>query len=1055
MQYKKGKLIQMIALVLVMLMVVTSAQVIPVHAKEVRKGQQETVYVGEGYEVVFKIASQWSGAFNADVTVKNTSKQVIDNWAIGFAMPYEVTNIWNGVVKDKGEGYYIIKNVGSNQDIAAGKSINFGFTANYENEVVIPKTFILLMNQEEVSKSDYETSFKVTSDWKSAFNGEISIINTSGNTIEDWILEFDFSYSINSFFTAEIISNASNHYVVKNAGYNANIKPGQTLKLGFSGKPGNVTGKPENIKLKQVVTKKDKLQEDYDNDSLTNEMELYLETDIYKKDTDGDGIDDYKELTYGLSPLKRDTDGNGIVDGDEDLDGDGLSIIQEFQYGTDNQNKDTDWDGLNDYEEIFIYGTNPLVADTDGDGIDDGSEIKLGLDPLSKDSDGDGVLDGNEKIEQIIRQPIESKEAGQIRNVSVTMKGTGDLEKTTTIENTFGKDTLSSEVVGLIGVPVEIESTSVFDTATITFTYDESLLGTVKEENLRVMWYDEENNQYVIMDEDTVLDTHSNTVSYTTTHFSTYMVVDRQAWYDVWSNALSYRRKPDIPYIPTEYFDICYVIDRSGSMAGTRITTAKEAIGNFVDAMYTNDRGAIVGFESSARVYSNFTSDKTVLRNSLSSITATGGTNVESGLVAGLNLFDSASTNSKMMILLCDGDVYYTQATLQRAKDNGIKIYTVLIGSTSGQAALQNIAEVTGGKFYYAATADEIRKAIFGVQEDTIGEIDTTDTDGDGLYDIYETAGMILPNGKYVYTNPQVRDSDGDGLTDAEEMGALTEFSEQSSLKQFILKLAGFNSEVYAEYFDYKSDPTKKDTDGDGYKDKEDPYPLKNNVHVVSLKDAVKFVEIWDGSTNYYGGDQDWYSSKVAQNGACGTVAAANITAYMARNNSTYADLYDYPDLSKGNFLAHMNDMYDYLSPFYIPFTSVALGIWPMSKFEGGVEKFSKSKGVAFNGVHDNSRFNKKNITNYIINGLEADAPVAMLIGFNGDFKNIDVQQPNGHKWTQSSFDKHWVVITEIKVDDIKQTTTVKVSTWGGYSYLDIDTFLNGESVYQCLLYFK
>ena len=40
------------------------------------------------------------------------------------------------------------------------------------------------------------------------------------------------------------------------------------------------------------------------------------------------------------------------------------------------------------------------------------------------------------------------------------MKGTGDIEETTVIENTYGIDTLSSEVVGIVGVPVDISTST-------------------------------------------------------------------------------------------------------------------------------------------------------------------------------------------------------------------------------------------------------------------------------------------------------------------------------------------------------------------------------------------------------------------------------------------------------------------------------------------------------------------------------------------------------------------------------------------------------------------
>lgn len=490
----------------------------------------------------------------------------------------------------------------------------------------------------------------------------------------------------------------------------------------------------------------------------------------------------------------------------------------------------------------------------------------------------------------------------------MSFEGTGDIEQTTTIEDTYGKDLLSSGVVGLIGVPVNIKSNSIFERATITFTYDETQLGETKEDDLRVMWYDEENNQYVIQDEEIVVDKIQNTISYTTTHFSTYLVVDRQKWYDVWSNALSYRRKPPISSIPTEYFDICYVIDKSGSMYGTNISNAKLAIENFISAMYSNDRGAIIGFDYYSSTYSTFTNDKNILKNKLQTVSADGGTNVEAGLKAALDLFDNtpdqvinSMTNTKMILLLCDGDVYYTEETLKRAKDKGIKIYPVLIGSTYGQTALQKIADTTGGKFYYAATADEIRKSIFGVQGDTIGEIDTTDSDGDGLYDIYETAGMIIPNGQYIYSDPTTKFTDGDSLTDGQEMGVLERFEDQSFIKQFVLKLQGFDNTIYAQYFNYTSNPNEIDSDFDTYADDNDKEPLKSNLvecrlttnYFGSYALEEDYVPVDYYGDKSYGGNQGWFEkefdgihAKNLTEAGCGLIAGTDLFIYLLMNNN-------------------------------------------------------------------------------------------------------------------------------------------------------------------------
>ena len=152
----------------------------------------------------------------------------------------------------------------------------------------------MLIQEEQVAAEDYTIDFKVTNDWGSAFNGEISITNNTEEDIEDWILEFDFNREITSFWTASIEEHEGDHYVVKNAGYNANIKAGETLTLGFAGTPGDVNNEPENYKLTQIGQEID-----------------------YEKDTDEDGIPDYFEKILGTNPNNTDSDGDGLPDGYE------------------------------------------------------------------------------------------------------------------------------------------------------------------------------------------------------------------------------------------------------------------------------------------------------------------------------------------------------------------------------------------------------------------------------------------------------------------------------------------------------------------------------------------------------------------------------------------------------------------------------------------------------------------------------------------------------------------------------------------------------------------
>ena len=119
------------------------------------------------------------------------------------------------------------------------------------------------------------------------------------------------------------------------------------------------------------------------------------------------------------------------------------------------------------------------------------------------------------------------------------------------------------------------------------------------------------------------------------------------------------------------------------------------------------------------------------------------------------------------------------------------------------------------------------------------------------------------------------------------------------------------------------------------------------------------------------------------------------------------------------------------------------------------MKKYAKSYGVELKPVHKKASYNKKNTTDYIVSGLEKDLPVALLLGQNSKFDGHKVTMPDGYSWPQKSFARHWMTITAIKIDNIKKKTTLKVSTWGGYAYLDLDDCINGEELYQALIYFE
>ncbi|MGL5352680.1 MAG: cellulose binding domain-containing protein, partial [Clostridium sp.] len=346
---------------------------------------------------------------------------------------------------------------------------------------------------------------------------------------------------------------------------------------------------------------------DTDGDGVPDDVESKYGLDKVKSDTDGDGISDKVELTLypKCDPTKKDTDGNGIDDNKEDFDGDKLTVEEELTLGTDPLKADTDGDGLNDYDEVYVYNTNPLVADTDNDGLVDSDEIDLKTDPNNEDSNANGVLDGQEKYSQQVEQDF-TKSA--LKSVNINFDATGGAKTTTNIKVVSGKDNVASKVVGLVGNPIDITTKAKFDKATVGFKYDKDSLGDTDEKNLDVLWHDKENNTFRLMN--SKVDTSNDIVTFETTHFSEYMLVDKAKWFDNWRNKIDYR-----PDGENSYFDVAFVIDSSGSMYsndyyGLRI----EAVKNFVDSLLDKDEAAVIDFDHSSRLLTGLTSDKAKIK---------------------------------------------------------------------------------------------------------------------------------------------------------------------------------------------------------------------------------------------------------------------------------------------------------------------------------------------------------------------------------------------------------------------------------------------------------
>ncbi len=799
------------------------------------------------YDVQYYLDHDWETGFTGHIVITNNSKETIEDWKLSFTFDREIITIWNATIESHDGNQYLVKNQGYNANIAPGQSASFGFEGKQGHGDDVPGNYRL----NSYSLEDLSVEIEINDE------------NLTYNESTDWYIVDDFLDSVTGTVTnPESIKKLD--YYVKDINGNA-LKSGTIdpetrwiirdfgLGLGYNELVFCITknnGTINNTSFGFMNMSEDNLKNtdvdlsDTDLDGLNNYFESILETDKTKPDTDDDGLSDYDEFLYtATDPLVKDTDGNGVFDDYEDPDEDGLHNKDELRVSTLCLCADTDGDGLTDGDEVYIYNTNPLVYDSDEDGLNDIQEIDLGTDPNEPDTDGNGIIDSKEIRHQVIEQVIDNKYSKAVMSVTVELDCTGYLKDEMVIMDTYNLDMRSTDVVGLVGVPIDISTNTSFDEALITFKYDENELGPTKKEDIALMWYDADNDRYVILDAENNTDTH--TVSYKTTHFSTYLLIDKKIWLDNMRMDLNYRDSGEIVY-----YDMAIVVDVSGSMGGKSLANARKAINGFIDAMSDNDRASLVSFCDYASRLSELTNDKKLLKTKVSELYADGGTNADEGIRAGITTLKTAD-KTKMMILLCDGDVKYNQSIVDSLIRRGITVHCINVINGSS-LAMQQIAEKTGGMYYYAANSSDIVNVFKQLTENTIESVDMTDTDGDGLYDVFEANGMRLSNGQIVYTDPKKKDTDGDGIGDFDAMGGrpITEtFTFDGNTYSCTLNHTKVYGKLSPEFIYVDGTPN---SDGKQYYGKMSYITCPNNYYFDKYE-IKKSYELFGASRDYYG----------------------------------------------------------------------------------------------------------------------------------------------------------------------------------------------------------
>ncbi len=258
----------------------------------------------------------------------------------------------------------------------------------------------------------------------------------------------------------------------------------------------------------------------------------------------------------------------------------------------------------------------------------------------------------------------------------------------------------------------------------------------------------------------------------------TYYINSSNYWINITSPSAGYTAYV-VPSMPpdttTGYYLNTYI---------PKIDAAKIAAKTFNGMLRKYDYVGVVKFNDYYATYvvNPPTNDTDSVNNSIDLITADGYTPMASGLSYAINELDSFN-NSKnspavdVIILLSDGNpnidlaghynvrqaISDTIKEAEIAKSKGYIIYTIGYGTDANVTLLQQIAEITGGKFYFAASAQELKNIYQSIAKDVFTKVaenvTVTDVIPSGV-EVLSTTGNVTKTAKGTvvsWTLPVVR----------------------------------------------------------------------------------------------------------------------------------------------------------------------------------------------------------------------------------------------------------------------------------------------------------
>lgn len=554
---------------------------------------------------------------------------------------------------------------------------------------------------------------------------------------------------------------------------------------------------------------------DYDHDGLPVGVEHRIGSDPHNADTDNDGLDDNTELSTGTSVTKADTNDNGTRDGDEDTDKDGVRNSEEARDGTSTTTQDSDQDGLTDGQEK-LHGTSPTADDTDNDGLTDGFEVKTKTDPRRTDTNNNGIDDGQESTSHPL--PSEAKSATVTTNApSVTAASLEVVPDSSAVAAKLPGFVAPGIAVVTTDTTAQPRSTDATPGPQVTVSLPVS---DDASKELALAYYDSASGSYRLA-ENVTYSQDTETLNGTIPEATSTAIVDKKFF----TTAAAHRAQTQTRRAQAGSVDVVLAVDRSGSMDDHDPKKRRfDSIRALARDITPSTQMGLIRFDSTAQQLHKLTDPRDKLVNSIGYLTPGGKTKVDIGLGEALTMLKQSSrADRKVVVLLSDGlnTEPYSSAAVEEAQRMGVTIHGLGAGTPGPKALLPVLASMTGGHYLEIGQGSALAKII---NNQTTAD-PTVDSDGDGIKDVYELAGLQSTAGPVYATDPNNPDTDFDGIPDGDEATLV-------------------DSNAGNPKFRVTSDPSSSDGDNDGLIDPDEKLegtnPLRSDTDNDGLTDGFE-----------------------------------------------------------------------------------------------------------------------------------------------------------------------------------------------------------------------